>query len=106
MPPPSDDPQRQVAASFRAEPLASLYDALDDAWREATARSAPDHPPFLPAVAALASAARDAGLRVTDVLRALDALMLPKRGGDDRLDWDHMRQAAGTAAIAAYYHAH
>jgi hypothetical protein len=100
---PLDDPPR-VGPGDWPDILASLcgelYENVLRAWRQARDRRATD---LWHAVGALAIDARTRGIPVSDVLRALNAVIDPRLGGDPALDWDHLREHAGKVVIANYY---
>ncbi|GJG85514.1 hypothetical protein tb265_06950 [Gemmatimonadetes bacterium T265] len=82
-----------------------LYQAVRAAWRDGHAARHPQYPPLERALERLARAARDHGIVTSAVLRTLDAVCRPADGGDDALDWDHVREWAGGVVIRAYYRA-
>ena len=80
------------------------FDRVRDAWAEARARCDPELPQLAEALRGLARHARAKGIAVAEVLKALDAVIRPERGGEPALDWDHQREIAGRVAIRAFYH--
>jgi len=79
------------------------FDRVVETWQEARDRHDARHPPLLAAVATLARNARARGVGVGLVLRALNAVIDPRLGGDPGLVWDSVREHAGETAIASYY---
>lgn len=80
------------------------FERVRDAWAEARERCEPELPALADALRALAHHARARGIPVAEVLKALDAVIRPERGGEPALDWDHQREIAGRLAIRAFYH--
>jgi hypothetical protein len=81
----------------------ALFDRLLDAWREARERRDAHDGRFELALKAFGVYARARGVPPADMLRALNAVIDPRNGGDSTLDWDDLRQHAGQIAIASYY---
>ena len=79
------------------------YAAVREAWQGSLAVCDATYEPLAVALRAFAREARTRGLPAATVLTALDALIRPSAGGNAALDWDHVRQWAGTVAIRAYY---
>jgi hypothetical protein len=73
------------------------------AWEAAAERHDPEYGPFVATLETLAADARAVGVPIVEVLKAVDALARPSRGGDGRLDWDSVRPKAGAHLIRAYY---
>jgi hypothetical protein len=94
---------RAAPPPFHHAPLAAAMAAVRAAWEDATERHAPVYVPFVAALEALAADARAVGVSIVELLKAVDALARPPRGGDDRLDWDAVRIKAGVHLIRAYY---
>jgi hypothetical protein len=65
----------------------------------------PRHPRSRLALAAYARDGRARGVAVQTLLRALDTVVAPERGGDAALDFGGAREVAGTMLIRAYYRA-
>jgi hypothetical protein len=79
------------------------YAAVREAWKASLVRCDPTYEPLALALRAFAREARERELSAATVLTSLDAIIRPGAGGDAALDWDHVRQWAGTIAIRAYY---
>ena len=80
-----------------------LYQAVRTAWSAGRAAHHPHYPPLERALEHLARHARTQEIPMSAVLRTLDAVCRPAVGGDDALDWDHVRAWAGGVVIHAYY---
>ena len=80
------------------------FHRVRDAWAEARLRCDPELPELADALRGLARHARAKGIAVAEVLKALDAVIRPERGGEAALDWDHQREIAGRIAIRSFYH--
>jgi hypothetical protein len=103
-------PSQSVQSSNSPEPRepaarGPYLSAVREAWR----RARDSHDPHSDALAfALSVFARDGrarGQSVASLLRTLDSLVRPARGGDAALDFDNVREWAGTQVIRAYYQA-
>jgi hypothetical protein len=81
------------------------FDRVEEAWSEAKHLGDPHLPAFEAAARAFGADARARGIPATEVLRALGAIIDPARGGDRQLDFDSVREHAGTWAIEGYYEA-
>lgn len=110
MPSPPRDPVAAAGSPPDARRLPADADspaltAVREAWT--TARRARDeqHPALRRALAAFARDGRARGIPVAALLQALDTLVRPGQGGDPTLDFQRVREAAGTAVIRAYYQA-
>jgi hypothetical protein len=79
------------------------FDRMHDAWAEARRQHDPELPELIDSLKALARDARDKGLEVATLLKALDSVTRPESGGEPGLDWDHVREIAGRVVIRAYY---
>ncbi len=100
----ADQPASRQSGGIAGEaPSAALSARVREAWEEACRQHDAELPALNAAVTALARDARARGVDVAAVLRTLDTVILPDRGGDRRLDFDHVREIAGSRAIRAYY---
>ena len=77
--------------------------AVREAWRRAHASHDADDVALALALAAYARDGRARGVPVATLLRALDIVVCPARGGDARLDFGRAREVAGTQLIRSYY---
>jgi hypothetical protein len=73
------------------------------AWQEACGRSAPRSPSLARALRDFARDGRARGCSVGSLLRALDTLLPPERGGDASLERAAARAWVGTEVIRSYY---
>jgi hypothetical protein len=99
------EPER-VAGTPAAVPEAlrhGPYEAVRRAWEAGRRAADPVHPPLQAALQSLARTARAEGVAINELLRTLDAVCRSSLGGDGTLDWDHVREWAGTVVIGAYY---
>ena len=81
----------------------AALDRVREAWEETRRVCDPELPELTDALTELAAHARRQGFEAADVLKALDTIIRPERGGDPRLDWDHVRELAGRHVIRAFY---
>ena len=79
------------------------FDRMYEAWGEARRKHDPELPAFTESLKALARHARATNLDVSALLKALDSVTRPESGGEQVLDWDHVREIAGRVVIRAYY---
>jgi hypothetical protein len=93
--------RRHTPAAARGPYLA----AVRDAWERARAAHDSEHPALCLALAAYARDGRARGVPVEVLLRALDTVVRPERGGDAVLDFGRVREVAGTQLIRSYYRA-
>ncbi len=100
---PGPEVPRGAGDAFRRPPLDAALAAVRAAWAEARARDDVDHAPFVAATEALADAARAASVPVTELLKAVQALVLPDGRGDRHLDFDRVRPLVGTRLFKRYY---
>lgn len=88
---------------FQHGPLAVAMDAVQAAWLEATRLGRTDHPAFAAALDEFAEAGRIAGVGVVALLKALHTIDRQIDGGDNALDWDHMRKHATSRVIRQFF---
>jgi hypothetical protein len=98
-PSPALPERRHTPAAARSPYLA----AVREAWQRAHAAHDADDPALGLALAAYARDGRARGVPVATLLRALDIVVCPARGGDARLNFGRAREAAGTWLIRSYY---
>ena len=79
------------------------YGRVREAWRAAVARHDYTAPPLAIALQVFARDARAREIPVSDLLKALDAMIDARSGGEYALDADHVRQWAGLLVTRAYY---
>jgi hypothetical protein len=79
------------------------YQAVRTAWVEGCRLGDRQYPPLRTALERLALEARACGVSAAEVLRTLDTVCRRQAGGDEALDWDHVREWAGRVVIRAYY---
>ena len=97
---------RPTPSSERAMPdglRGPAFDRVHDTWAEARRLREPELPAFIEALQTLARYARQHGIEVAELLKALDSVTRPESGGEPGLDWDHVREIAGRVVIRAYY---
>jgi hypothetical protein len=98
-PSPAPTERRHTPAAARSPYLA----AVREAWQRAHAAHDADDPALALALAAYARDGRARGVPVATLLRALDIVVCPARGGDARLNFGRARETAGTWLIRSYY---
>jgi hypothetical protein len=81
------------------------FRAVRDAWQRAGAAHDPNHPALALALAAYARDGRARAVPISTLLRALDTVVRPERGGDSELDFGRTREIAGSLLIRSYYRA-
>ena len=79
------------------------YGRVRQAWRDAVARRDFTDPQLAVALQVLARDARAREIPVSDLLKALDAMIDSRAGGEHALDADHVRTWAGLLVTRAYY---
>jgi hypothetical protein len=77
--------------------------AVREAWQRAHAANDAHDPGLGLALAAYARDGRARGVPVATLLRALDIVVCPARGGEAHLNFGRVREAAGTCLIRSYY---
>lgn len=91
--------QPEIPAALRGP----LFERLLAGWHAARERRDAEDDRFALALRAFGVYARAQGASPVDMLRALNAVIDPRRGGDADLDWDGLRERAGQVVIASYY---
>ena len=79
------------------------YGRVREAWRAAVARHDYSAPQLAVALQVFARDARAREIPVSDLLKALDAMIDARYGGEYALDADHVRTWAGLLVTRAYY---
>ena len=97
------EPERRHTPAAARGPY---FGAVRDAWRLALRAHDAHHPALALAIAAYARDGHARGVPIQTLLRALDTVVRPDRGGDAALDFGTAREVAGTLLIRSYYRAH
>jgi hypothetical protein len=110
---PDQSPDR--SAPLAAEPVerrhtpaaarGPYFGAVREAWQVAGRAGNAHHPALALAIAAYARDGHARGVPVQTLLRALDTVVRPERGGEAALDFGRAREVAGTLLIRSYFRA-